>query len=167
MEIIGKAHVFPVDNLNSDYIISGRYLGKAKIDDAIPHLFEELSPGFFDRFSPGDIILSGWNFGAGSTREHAPLLLKKSGIGAVVAKSFSRGFFRNGINLGLLLVETDWMNITDGDLVKINMEEGYLSIPEKELSFKTRKLAGIAEEIHKSGGLLPYFKQHREQFKIR
>lgn len=166
MEIFGKAHVFIVDNLNADYIISGKYLGKSRLEEAIPHLFEELRPNFFENFSPGDIVFSGSNFGAGSTREHAPLLLKKAGIGAVVARSFSRGFFRNGINLGILLVETDWKDITDGDMVRIDVDGGVLSVPEKKLHFTTKKLTGIVREIYESGGLLPFFKKQRDRFAI-
>jgi 3-isopropylmalate/(R)-2-methylmalate dehydratase small subunit len=167
MKTSGKSHVFDMDNLNTDYIISGRYLGKyPTLQEALPHLFEELRPGFAEKIAPGDIIVSGWNFGAGSTREHAPILLKMSGIGAILAKSFSRSFFRNGINVGLLLVEAQWSDISDGDMLSIDTERGIVEIPGKERSFSMKKLSGIIRGIHDSGGLVPFFNEHREMFSV-
>jgi len=167
MKTSGKSHVFDVDNLNTNYIISGRYLGKyPTLQEALPHLFEELCPGFMEKMAPGDIIVSGWNFGAGSTREHAPLLLKMSGVGAILAKSFSRSFFRNGINVGLLLVEAQWADINDGDMLSIDAERGIVEILGKGHSFSMKKLSGIVRSIHESGGLVPFFNEHRDMFSV-
>jgi 3-isopropylmalate/(R)-2-methylmalate dehydratase small subunit len=166
LKISGKALLFPIDSLNTDAIIAGRYLGGAHIDDALPHLFEELRPDFYKNLTKGDIIFSGRNFGAGSTREHAPLLLKRAGIGAIVARSFSRGFYRNGTNLGLFLVESEWQDVADGDGVIIDVGAGLLSVPDKRLKFGMKEPSGIVLQIRESGGLLAFFKDHGDSFSI-
>ena len=119
----GRAHRFePNDDINTDYIISGRY--KFKIDDMnelAKHVMEDIAPDFASKVEPGDIIVAGRNFGCGSSREQAPRALKAAGVSAVLAKSYARIFYRNSFNIGLPVVEcdTDW--IADGDVILIDL----------------------------------------------
>ena len=125
MKLKGVAHRFsPNDDINIDYIISGRY--KFKIDDMdelAKHVMEDIDPEFASRVRNGDIIVAGSNFGCGSSREQAPRALKAAGVSAVVAKSYARIFYRSAFNVGLLLIEcdTDW--IIAGDEITIDLEK--------------------------------------------
>jgi len=105
MKLSGKAHRFG-DDINTDLIISGKYKFKSlDINDMSTHLMEDIDPAFHSKITKGDYIVAGRNFGCGSSREQAPLVIKAAGISAVVAKSFARIFFRNAINVGLPLIE--------------------------------------------------------------
>jgi 3-isopropylmalate/(R)-2-methylmalate dehydratase small subunit len=120
----GTVRKFP-DNVNTDVIIPARYLNDASPENLKRHCMEDIDSSFASKVQEGDIIAGGFNFGSGSSREHAPLALKASGIGLVIAKSFARIFYRNCINIGLLAVEDEGFvnNASDGDLVEYDGEK--------------------------------------------
>lgn len=160
MELQGQAHRFEND-INTDYIISGRY--KFKIQDPkelAKHVMEDLVPDFYKKVKKGDFIVAGRNFGCGSSREQAPLAIKYAGIPAVLAKSFARIFFRNSINVGLMLLECDTDNVSDGDSLTVDVKKGtiYNKTKNKEISIKP--LPDFMLKILKDGGLVSHFKKH-------
>jgi 3-isopropylmalate/(R)-2-methylmalate dehydratase small subunit len=160
--IRGRAHRFePNDDLNTDYIISGRY--KFKIDDMnelARHVMEDISPDFASRVQKGDIIVAGTNFGCGSSREQAPRALKAAGISAVVSKSFARIFFRNSFNIGLPLVEcdTDW--ISDGDFVLIDFAKGEVVVEGSDQRESFSPFPETMRVLLEDGGLIPHLIKH-------
>ena len=109
------------DNVNTDVIIPARYLNDASAENLRAHAMEDIDREFAKRVQPGDFVVSGYNFGSGSSREHAPLALKASGVAAVIAKSFARIFFRNAVNIGLYLIESAQMadEINENDTLTI------------------------------------------------
>lgn len=160
MKLKGKVHKFK-DAVNTDYIISGRY--KFRIEDPkelAKHLMEDLKPKFYESVKKGDFIVAGRNFGCGSSREQAPLAIKYAGISAVLAKSFARIFFRNAINLGLLLIECDTRGISEGDRLEIDTERGSVLNKATGKAIKIRPLPGFMSEIIKDGGVIAHFKKH-------
>ncbi len=161
MKLQGKAHKFG-DNVNTDYIISGRY--KFKIQDPnelAKHLMEDLEPDFYKKIKKGDFIVAGRNFGCGSSREQAPLAIKHAGVRAVLAKSFARIFFRNSINIGLMLLECDTDAISDGDYLVVNIKEGLVYNKIKNTKISIRPLPDFMLKILKDGGLVSHFKKHK------
>jgi 3-isopropylmalate/(R)-2-methylmalate dehydratase small subunit len=149
------------DNVNTDYVISGRY--KFKIQDPrelAKHIFEDIDPGFADRVKPGDILVAGENFGCGSSREQAPQALKSSGFHAVVAKSFARIFYRNAFNIGLLLVECNTDFIDDGDELELDIEKGKLKSKSKGLIFDTKSIPPVMKKLLEDGGVVGHFKKY-------
>lgn len=158
-ELTGKAHKFG-DNINTDYIISGRYkFSVTDPDEFARHLLEDMVPGFYSKISKGDFIVAGINFGCGSSREQAPLAIKHAGISLVLAKSFARIFYRNSINVGLPLIECDTERIEPDDKLRINLEEGKIFNLTKNIESSTRPLPKIMLDILKEGGLVNYFKK--------
>jgi len=125
MKIEGKA-IKLGDNINTDFIISGRYkFSITDIKELSKHIMEDIDPDFPKKIIPGQsIIVAGENFGMGSSREQAPLVIKESGIVAILAKTFARIFYRNGFNIGLPLIETDTQNINENDALIIDMDKG-------------------------------------------
>ena len=162
MKITGRAHRFePNDDINTDYIISGRY--KFSIDDMdelAKHVMEDIAPDFARSVQKGDVIVAGRNFGCGSSREQAPRALKAAGVGAVIAKSYARIFYRNSFNVGLPLIEceTDW--IADGEVLTIDFDEGTVvsDASGKESSFTP--LPSTMQILLDDGGLIPHLKKH-------
>lgn len=149
------------DDVNTDYIISGRY--KFQIQDPkelAEHIFEDLEPGFNKRLRSRHIIVAGENFGCGSSREQAPLALKYAGIKAIVAKSFARIFYRNAFNLGLLLVEADTSEIKDGDLVEIDVDGGLLKDKSHDFELRVNPLPDFMKEVLKAGSIVNYLNKH-------
>jgi 3-isopropylmalate/(R)-2-methylmalate dehydratase small subunit len=127
MELRGKAHCFGND-VNTDYIISGKYKFKTlDMKELAKHVMEDLDPDFAERVQPGDFVVAGSNFGCGSSREQAPLALLNAGVGAVLAKSFARIFYRNAINTGLPVVVCDTGLIDAGDELVVDLESGMLN----------------------------------------
>jgi len=117
------------DDINTDYIISAKH--KSLILDhqqLAKHLMEDIRPGFYDELQGGDILAAGENFGCGSSRETAPIVIKEAGVAAVVAKSFGRIFYRNAINIGLPLVICNTDGMREGDGLEIDLEEGYVQM---------------------------------------
>ncbi len=160
MELKGKAHRFG-DNVNTDYIISGKYKFKTlDMKELAQHMMEDLDEHFIDKVSPGDFIVAGSNFGCGSSREQAPLVIKAAGIGAVLAKSFARIFYRNAINIGLPVVECDTDKIDAGDVLFVNFEEGFIKNVSKNVEIEISPLPPVMIKILSDGGLVEHFKKH-------
>jgi len=149
------------DNVNTDYVISGRY--KFKIQDPkelAKHIFEDIDPDFAARIQSGDILIAGENFGCGSSREQAPQALKSSGFYAVIAKSYARIFYRNAFNIGLLLLECDTDFIDDGDEVELDIEKGKVKNVGKGLVLNTKPIPGLMKKFLEDGGVVGHLKKY-------
>jgi 3-isopropylmalate/(R)-2-methylmalate dehydratase small subunit len=162
MKLKGRVHRFvPNDDINTDYIISGRY--KFKIDDMnqlAKHVMEDISPDFPSKVRHGDIMVAGRNFGCGSSREQAPRALKAAGVSAIVAKSYARIFYRSAFNVGLPLIECDTDGISDGDTIEIDMDSGEVLDETKGAKFKASPVPSTMQVLLKDGGLIPHLKKH-------
>jgi len=141
------------DNVDTDVIIPARYLNTPNHQELASHCLEDLDATFTKRVKPGDIIAAGSNFGCGSSREHAPIAIKASGISAVVAKSFARIFYRNAINIGLPIVECD-AQIDEGDQIEIDFDNGKLYNITKNQSWDFVPFPDFLQNIIAAGGLL-------------
>ncbi|MFZ2356987.1 MAG: 3-isopropylmalate dehydratase small subunit [Candidatus Omnitrophota bacterium] len=158
MIIKGKVHKFG-DNINTDDIISAKYLVSTDEKELGVHCMETIAGDFIKKISKGDIIIAGSNFGCGSSREHAPLAIKGSGIGAVLAKSFAGIFFRNAINIGLPFLEFDNIDeLSDGDLVEIDLSTGIIKNLSNKRNYETQPFPEFLQQIVESGGLMNYIK---------
>ncbi len=149
------------DDINTDYIISGRY--KFKIKDPVElakHVMEDLDPKFYSRITKGDLIVAGNNFGCGSSREQAPMAIKYAGISAVLARSFARIFYRNCFNLGLPAIECDTDKISDGDELELDMDSGIIRNKTKGMTIKTSPVPKTMQILLSDGGLVEHFKKH-------
>jgi 3-isopropylmalate/(R)-2-methylmalate dehydratase small subunit len=156
----GRSHKFG-DNINTDYIIAGKYKFKSTdMDDMAKHLMEDIRPGFYDEIEDGDFIVAGNNFGMGSSREQAPLVIKAAGISAVVAKNFARIFYRNCINVGLPVIECDTSGIEEGDELSVDLERGYVINVTKDKRIKATPLPPVMVRILNEGGLAEHIKKH-------
>lgn len=155
----GRAHKLG-DDINTDYIIAGKYTKTLDYLSLAEHLLEDLDPTLVKRIRNGDFLVAGRNFGCGSSREQAAIAIKYAGIGAVLAKSFARIFFRNAINLGLpaLICETD--QIDDGDELILELESFKLCNLTKSISIQVTPLSSVMRNILMEGGLIPYLKKH-------
>lgn len=159
---LARVHLLGSD-INTDYIIASRY--KAKADDAeglAPYVFEDLDPTLAGRLAPGDVVVAGTNFGSGSSRETAPRVLKAAGVRAVVARSFARIFFRNAINVGLTVIESDWSGIEDGDRIDIDEGAGELRHEDGRLCGTFAPLPPFLLDILRAGGVRGYLQQRRD-----
>jgi 3-isopropylmalate/(R)-2-methylmalate dehydratase small subunit len=158
MIIKGKVHKFS-DNVNTDDIISAKYLVSTDAKELGSHCMEAISPGFVSKVKPGDIIVAGENFGCGSSREHAPLAIKGCGVAAVLAKSFAAIFYRNAINIGLPFLElTQTDKINAGDEVEIDLSSGLIKNITQGKNYKTEPFPQFLQDIVKHGGLINYVK---------
>lgn len=158
MIIKGKVHKFG-DNINTDDIISAKYLVSTDEKELGIHCMETIAGDFIKKISKGDIIIAGSNFGCGSSREHAPLAIKGSGIGAVLAKSFAGIFFRNAINIGLPFLEFDNIDeLSGGDLVEIDLSTGIIKNLSNKRNYETQPFPEFLQQIVESGGLMNYIK---------
>ncbi len=161
MSIKAKAFKFGSD-INTDYIISGKY--KFKSNDMLEmahHAMEELDPNYYDRVSPeGGILVAGTNFGSGSSREQAPLVLIHSNTKAVLAKSFARIFFRNAINTGLPVVECDTDKINEGDEISVDLEGGVVKNITTGEDIPFAPLPSVMAKLLADGGLAPHLRKH-------
>ena len=159
MMIKGKVHKFG-DDINTDDIIAAKYLVSTDAQELGKHCMETISPDFSQKVSPGDIIVSGNNFGCGSSREHAPLAIKGCGVSAVIAKSFAAIFFRNAINIGLPFLESiDVDKINQGDIVEIDLTSGVIKNITQDKNYKTQGFPDFLQQIVLSGGLINYIKK--------
>jgi len=160
LKISGKAHIFG-DNIDTDQIYPGRYLELTAKSDIASHCMEGVRPGFAREIQEGDIIVAGRNFGCGSSREHAAITLKEAGVGAVVAESFARIFFRNAINLGLPLITCRGISnrIKEGDVLEINLSTGEIKNKTTGESFQGEGLSDFILRILENGGIKPLFKE--------
>ena len=153
--ISGRAHVFG-DDVNTDVIIPAMYLNTFDAGFLAKHAMEGLDPDFVSKVTPGDILVAGSNFGCGSSREHAPIAIKASGISAVVARSFARIFFRNAINIGLPALAADASSARDGDRLEIILEEGRIRNVDRGETYEFTPLPGFLLSILEDGGLLEH-----------
>ena len=163
----GKAHVLnPFDNINTDYVISGRYKFKTSdMKELAKYIFEDISPNFYKKIKKGDYVVAGENFGCGSSREQAPWAIKEAGIAAVLAKSFARIFFRNAFNIGLCVVQCDTSKIGNGDIIELDLEKGVVFNCSKKKTIKIMPIPKLMQRFLQDGGVVEHFKKHGE-FKI-
>ena len=160
MALRGKAWKFG-DGISTDHIAPGRYFHlRSNLPELAKHVLEDADPTFASRVEAGDFIVAGRNFGLGSSREHAPLIIKMAGVSAILAKSVARIFFRNAINLGLPVLICDTDKINDGDELEIDLSAGVVRdiTSGRQLTFGRipEVMLGILDE----GGLMPYIQQH-------
>jgi len=158
--LTGRAFKFG-DNISTDYIIPGRFAHlRSNLPELAKHVMEDADPTFAARVKPGDFVVAGTNFGLGSSREHAPLVIKMGGVSAILAKSVARIFFRNAINLGLpvLLCEAD--SINDGDELEVDLKAGTIWDMTNGNQLTFTKIPEIMLRILDEGGLLPYIQKH-------
>lgn len=160
MQFSGKAHKFG-DDVNTDYIISGKYKFKTLDMKALAkHVMEDLDPNFYEKVSTGDFIVAGTNFGCGSSREQAPLAIKYADVGAVLAKSFARIFYRNAINTGLPVVECDTDLIDPGDELFVDLAAGVITNRTKSITLPIKPLPEVMIKILNDGGLAAHFRKY-------
>jgi len=151
------------DNVNTDNIIPGRYKFKTQnLEELVKYVLIDLNPEFPEKVGKGDIIVAGRNFGCGSSREHAPRLLKIAGIGAVIAKSFARIFFRNSINIGLPVIVAPevYEKTFEGDIIEVSLEEGIIRNITRNLLFKFKPYPPKIMRIVLEGGVVEYYRRH-------
>ena len=152
-----KGHVFKYpDNVDTDVIIPARYLNTQDPKELASHCMEDIDKSFVARVQPGDVMVGGWNFGCGSSREHAPLCIKTSGISVVIAKSFARIFYRNSINIGLPILECPAAAdaIAAGDLVSVDFDTGVITDETTGATFQAEPFPPFIQEIIAAGGLM-------------
>jgi len=161
MELTAKAFKYG-DDINTDYIISGKYKFKSNDMEAMAvHAMEDLDPRYYEKVKPeGGFLVAGKNFGMGSSREQAPLVLIHSNTKAVLAKSFARIFFRNAINTGLPVVECDTDLIEDGDELAVDLQAGRVHNITKGTDIPFSPLPPVMEQLLADGGLVEHFKKH-------
>lgn len=166
MVLKGKVFRFG-DNINTDFIISGRYkFSITDMKELSQYLFEDIRPGFFKELVPGNsIIVAGENFGMGSSREQAPWVIKEAGVLCVVAKSFARIFYRNSFNIGLSLIEADTSQLKEGDEVSVNVDKGVLENRSDNLIIKFKPWDNFRKELVNCGGIIEYLKKNKD-FKV-
>jgi len=158
--LTGRAFKFG-DNISTDHIIPGRFAHlRSNLPELAKHVMEDADPSFATRVKPGDFIVAGSNFGLGSSREHAPLVIKMAGVSAVLAKSVARIFFRNSINLGLPVLLCDTDNINDGDNLEVDLESSTIRDITNGSRLTFAKIPDIMLRILDEGGLLPYIQKH-------
>ena len=156
----GRAWEFG-DHISTDLIAPGRYFHlRSNLPELAKHVLEDARPEFASQVKPGDFIAVGENFGLGSSREHAPRIIKLAGVRVVMAKSFARIFFRNCINIGLPVVICDTRMIDDGDGVEVDLERGEVRNTTKNLQIEFTPLPEIMTKILRDGGLVEHIKKH-------
>ena len=150
------------DNINTDFIISGRYkFSITDIKELSKHIMEDIDPDFPKKVIAGkSIIVAGRNFGMGSSREQAPLVIKEAGIVAILALGFARIFYRNSFNIGLPLIETNTDKINESDTLDIDLDKGVVKDLTKNLELKIKPLPLFMQGLLKEGGIVNYFKKH-------
>ncbi|MBQ7907842.1 MAG: 3-isopropylmalate dehydratase small subunit [Clostridia bacterium] len=160
MNFTGKAIKYG-DNVDTDVIIPARYLNTSDHKELASHCMEDLDKDFTKRVEAGDIMVAGDNFGCGSSREHAPIAIKASGISLVIANTFARIFYRNAINIGLAILECPEAvaNISDGDKVEADLDNGIIYNRTTGKSFKTQPFPEFIQRIIQNGGLIESIKK--------
>ena len=153
------------DHVDTDVIIPARYLNIADFDELAEHAMEDIDTTFAHNVQPGDYVVAGKNFGCGSSREHAPVVIKVKGVKCIIADSFARIFYRNAINIGLPVLEIgkDVEKIAAGDELDVNMAAGEIKIVNKGITIQTKPLPEFIQKIADCGGLINYVKgEHQE-----
>lgn len=159
MNTQGKVFKYP-DNVDTDVIIPARYLNTSDAKELALHCMEDIDTEFVKNVNKGDIMVAGWNFGCGSSREHAPLVIKTCGTGCVIAKSFARIFYRNAINIGLPILECPEAaeGINAGDEVEVNFDTGVITDKTTGKTYKAQPFPEFIQNIIAKGGLLASLK---------
>ncbi len=154
-KVQGRVHKYG-DDVNTDVIIPARYLNIHDMDELSLHCMEDIDPKFIEKANPGDIIVAQDNFGCGSSREHAPVVIKQRGISCVIATTFARIFYRNAINIGLPIMECPEASerIEDGDEVAIDFATGVITNVTKNETYQAAPFPAFIQEIIDAGGLL-------------
>lgn len=149
------------DNVDTDVIIPARYLNTADANELAKHCMEDIDATFVNRVEHGDVMVAGWNFGCGSSREHAPLVIKTCGIGCVIAKSFARIFYRNAINIGLPILECEQAaeEISADDKVSVDFDTGIIANLTTGKTYEAQPFPPFIQNIIKCGGLLKSLKE--------
>jgi 3-isopropylmalate/(R)-2-methylmalate dehydratase small subunit len=160
MTIHGAAHVYG-DNVDTDVIIPARYLNTMVVAELAAHCLEDLDREFVARVRPGDLVVGGKNFGCGSSREQAPLALQGAGVGAMIAESFARIFYRNAINIGLpLFVCPEAAHATrPGDSLEVDLDTGEIRNLTQGQTFRAQPFPEFVQRIIAAGGLIPYTRE--------
>ena len=157
--IRGKAHLLG-DDINTDMHCSSKYHPGRDNAYVAQHAFERLAPGFAGRLAKGDVIVAGRNFGNNSSREQAVHILRLMGVGAIVAASFGRQFFRNCINNGLPVVECNVSGISENDEIELDLAMGRVAVPARGIVREVPPLPAAVQELLAEGGLIPFLKAH-------
>ncbi len=159
MRLRGKVYKFGAD-VNTDVIIPARYLNISEAKELARHCMEDIDAEFSAKVESGDIIVATTNFGCGSSREHAPLAIKASGVSCVIAESFARIFFRNAINIGLPLLECDDVvrETESGDILEVELVSGEIRNVTREKLFRAKPYPDFMMELINAGGLIEYTK---------
>ncbi len=157
MKVSGTVHKYG-DNVDTDVIIPARYLNSSDPKELAKNCMEDIDKDFVNRVKPGDIMVANKNFGCGSSREHAPIAIKASGISCVIAETFARIFFRNSINIGLPIIECPEAAkaIEMGDEVEVDFDTGIITDKTKDLEFKGQAFPPFMQKIIKAEGLINY-----------
>lgn len=160
MKTQGKTFKYP-DNVDTDVIIPARYLNTPDAKELALHCMEDIDRDFVKKVKSGDVIVAGKNFGCGSSREHAPLVIKTCGVGCVIARSFARIFYRNAINIGLPILECDEAarEISEGDEVCVDFDTGIITDITTGKTYKAQPFPPFIQNIIKCGGLLSSLKE--------
>mgnify|MGYP000834812027 CR=1 FL=1 len=156
----GSVFKYP-DNVDTDVIIPARHLNTQDARELASHCMEDIDKNFIHNVKDGDIMVGGWNFGCGSSREHAPLVLRENGVSCVIASSFARIFYRNAINIGLPILECEAAanGIDAGDEVEVNFDTGVITDVTKGESWQAAAFPPFIQNIIKAGGLLKSLKE--------
>ena len=160
MNTKGLVFKYP-DNVDTDVIIPARYLNTPNANELAQHCMEDIDAEFVKKVQPGDVMVAGWNFGCGSSREHAPLVIKTCGTGCVIAKSFARIFYRNAINIGLPILECEAAaeEISAGDRVEVDFDTGIITDVTTGKTYQAQPFPPFIQNIIKKGGLLKSLKE--------
>ena len=158
----GTAHKYG-DHVDTDVIIPARYLASQDHQELASHCMEDIDKSFRQKAKPGDIMVAGLNFGCGSSREHAPIAIKASGISCVIAKSFARIFYRNAINIGLAILEcpTASDGIDAGDTVSVDFDTGVIQDETKGTTFQAEPFPAFIKDMIVQGGLMASLKKQK------
>lgn len=153
------------DNIDTDVIIPARYLNTSDSKELAAHCMEDLDKDFIKKVNQGDIIVAGKNFGCGSSREHAPIAIKASGISCVIADTFARIFYRNSINIGLPIMECKEASddIEDGDEISVDVNTGIITNITKNKTYTANPFPPFMQKIMKADGLVNYIKEGVEK----
>jgi 3-isopropylmalate/(R)-2-methylmalate dehydratase small subunit len=154
------------DDVNTDYIIPGKYLELVDPEEMAKHAMEGIDPGFPGKVTEGDIVVGGKNFGCGSSREHAPLAMKYAGVGVVIAESYARIFYRNSINIGLPALECPGIArvVSDGDVLEVDVMGGTILNKSTGVKLLFTPLPEFMVEVLNEGGLAPYLRKNMEDW---
>ena len=160
MKVSGIVHKYG-DNIDTDVIIPARHLNTQDHEELASHCMEDIDTAFVGKVKDGDIMVGGWNFGCGSSREHAPIAIQASGISCVIAKSFARIFYRNAINIGLAILECEAASdgISNGDTVSVDYDTGIITNETKGETYEAQPFPPFIKDIIQKGGLMKAIKK--------